>query len=218
VPTLVESLKGQGYYTAAINKIPHMMPSSKFPWERDLNGSGKDPDAILADFEKCLGSAKAMAKPFFINANITDPHRPFPVAAAPATRAKDKDGVARRPKADRQGGQEEGSESRAGQRPSRSRLPAEEVDRSVLLEDIPLVRKEVAQYFTGVGAVRRQLRQDRGGPEGRRPCRRHSGRVPVGPRMSFPFSKASVYRTAPGRPFSSAGRAWRSPVWTGPTW
>src|SRR5438132_7432035 len=81
VPTLVELLRDRGYFTAAINKIEHMAPKTKFPWDLALNGSGKDPGAFRSHVEQCLRAAKEQGKPFFLNANITDPHRPFPGAA-----------------------------------------------------------------------------------------------------------------------------------------
>src|SRR5205823_7553558 len=33
VPTLVEMLRDQGYFTAGINKLMHMAPKEKFPWD-----------------------------------------------------------------------------------------------------------------------------------------------------------------------------------------
>src|ERR1051325_4108853 len=43
VPTLPEVLKSNGYFTAAINKLIHMAPREKFPWDVALDGSGKNP-------------------------------------------------------------------------------------------------------------------------------------------------------------------------------
>jgi N-sulfoglucosamine sulfohydrolase len=40
-PTLVTVLQAAGYLTAGINKLPHMMPESCFPWDVRLAGSGK---------------------------------------------------------------------------------------------------------------------------------------------------------------------------------
>src|SRR6185436_3050259 len=77
VPTLTEITSSNGYFTAAINKVGHMAPKSKFNWDIALDGSGKSPQLMREHFEQCLKAAATAGKPFFINANITDPHRPF---------------------------------------------------------------------------------------------------------------------------------------------
>src|SRR5438067_4164777 len=78
VPTLVEVLRDAGYYTAAIAKLVHMAPAEKFPWHatggQDL---GKRPTKFAERLRELLAAAKAEGKPFFIDANICDPHRPF---------------------------------------------------------------------------------------------------------------------------------------------
>jgi N-sulfoglucosamine sulfohydrolase len=78
VPTLVEVLRAQGYYTGVIAKAVHMAPAEKFPWhavgEQNL---GKQPTKFAAKFRELLATAATQKKPFFINANICDPHRPF---------------------------------------------------------------------------------------------------------------------------------------------
>ena len=77
VPTLVEVLRARGYFTAAINKLEHMSPPAKFPWDLALRGSGKRPAALRAQVARCLEAADRAGRPFLINANLTDPHRPF---------------------------------------------------------------------------------------------------------------------------------------------
>lgn len=85
VPTLVEVLRDHGYFTAAINKLGHMQPARKFPWDLALRGSGKRPRALGADVARCLAAARRARRPFFVNVNITDPHRPFRDAARSAS-------------------------------------------------------------------------------------------------------------------------------------
>src|SRR4030095_9706654 len=46
VPTLTELMNSNGYFTAAINKLVHMAPASKFPWQLALDGSGKNPASL----------------------------------------------------------------------------------------------------------------------------------------------------------------------------
>jgi N-sulfoglucosamine sulfohydrolase len=77
VPTLVEVLRGHGYFTAAINKLGHMQPAHKFPWDLALRGSGRRPRVVGADVAHCLAAARRARRPFFLNVNLTDPHRPF---------------------------------------------------------------------------------------------------------------------------------------------
>src|SRR5262245_34754251 len=124
VPTLVEVLAARGYFTAVINKVPHMAPREKFNWDLWLNGSGKNPEAFGGHVREALVAAKG--KPFFLNANITDPHRPFP-------------GTVRK--------KEKANNANAGKvtpfKPDELTVPS-------FLEDIPDVRKEVAQYYTAV--------------------------------------------------------------------
>lgn len=86
VPTLPVILQAKGYFLAAINKLKHMEPKDRFPWDLALDGSGKNPGQLRAHVEQCLKAAAEKKKPFFLNANITDPHRPFPAqpeASAP---------------------------------------------------------------------------------------------------------------------------------------
>jgi N-sulfoglucosamine sulfohydrolase len=77
VPTLVEVLRGRGYLTAAINKLGHLQPREKFPWDVALRGSGRHPKAMRRHLGRCLAAARRADRPFFIDANLTDPHRPF---------------------------------------------------------------------------------------------------------------------------------------------
>lgn len=197
VPTLVELLRDRGYFTAAINKIEHMAPMAKFPWDLALNGSGKDPAAFRGHVEQCLRAAKESGKPFFLNANITDPHRPFPGAAV-GEKAKAKAKAA----------------GKAGAPPTKVYKPADVVVPS-FLEDIPDVRKEVAQYFTGVA----RFDQTFGGLMEALTKSGHAENTLVvflsDHGMSFPFSKASVYRNGtrspvvvrwPGMPKAGADR------------
>src|SRR4051812_45678641 len=94
VPTLVTLLAARGYFTAAINKVVHMAPPQAFPWNETRDGSGKNPKALRAHVAECLQRAADSGKPFFINVNITDPHRPFPGSANEEKKAALKKGLA----------------------------------------------------------------------------------------------------------------------------
>ncbi len=58
VPTLVEVLREQGYYTAAIAKTAHMAPAAKFPWHAvGEQGLGKQPAKFAARYREMLAAA-----------------------------------------------------------------------------------------------------------------------------------------------------------------
>ncbi len=176
VPTLVEVLKAAGYHTAAIEKVVHMAPADKFPWDdKRQGGIGKDPAKMRAAVKEALAKAGEAKKPFFLNANITDPHRPF--FGAGANNAK-------------------GDGSTDGITP----LTAKDVTVPGFLEDLPKVREEVAQYYSSIkrfdvsfGAILDELKA--------------AGRLDdtlvvfwSDHGMSFPFSKATVYRNGTWSP------------------
>jgi N-sulfoglucosamine sulfohydrolase len=176
VPTLVEVLAAKGYHTAAINKIAHMAPREKFPWDLPLDGSGKDPKAFGKHVAQCLKAAAEAKKPFFLNANITDPHRPFPGSDQAKKKAAAKVGADVKPFA-----------------PADVTVPS-------FLEDIPDVRREIAEYYTGV----RRFDQSFGELMA---ALKNAGRLDdtlivflSDHGMSFPFSKATVYRNGTWSP------------------
>lgn len=169
VPTLVEILRDHGYYTAAIAKAVHMAPADKFPWDAIGEQSlGKQPTKFAEKFRDILATAAKDNKPFFINANICDPHRPFIGG---------------------EGKNKKGSDPISGARI----FGANDVSTPSFLEDIPQVREEVAQYYTSVsrfdvafGLLMKELAA----------TGRESDTIVVfmsDHGMSFPFSKATVY-------------------------
>ena len=169
VPTLVELLREHGYYTAVIAKAVHMAPSEKFPWhaigEQPL---GKQPTKFAETFREMLAAVAKEKKPFFINANICDPHRPFI------------SGIGKKAKAD------DPLDGARVFKPDEVTVPA-------FLEDIPRVRDEVSQYYSSVsrfdvafGLLMKALTA----------AGRDADTIVVfmsDHGMSFPFSKATVY-------------------------
>lgn len=178
VPTLVEVLRERGYFTAAIAKAAHMTPAEKFPWdaigEQEL---GKQPKKFAEKFREMLATAAREGKPFFINANICDPHRPFISGVGKRARTKDDEPV-------------------DGVRVFKSN----EVTVPAFLEDLPRVREEVAQYESSVsrfdvafGLVMKELAV----------AGRDADTIVVfmsDHGMSFPFAKATVYRNGTWSP------------------
>jgi N-sulfoglucosamine sulfohydrolase len=169
VPTLIETLVAKGYFTAVINKHEHMKPDGKFPWDLKLGQSGKNPKMFGEQVAQALKEAAAKNKPFFLNANITDPHRPFPGTIRPKVKPAQANAAEVKP------------------------FDPKEVTVPSFLEDIPDVRKEVAQYYTAVrrcdesfAALMAALKAS--GQEDKTVILFLNDHG-----MSFPFSKATVY-------------------------
>jgi N-sulfoglucosamine sulfohydrolase len=185
VPTLVTVLQARGYYTAGINKLPHMMPESCFPWDRKFMGSGKNPELIGKQLRDALAESQQVKKPFFINCNITDPHRPFYGAVKSAGQKK-------------KAGKTKDAGGDNGDEPNEKEgivvpLAPSEVKVPSFLEDIPDVRREVAQYYSSIkrldlsfAEVMKSLNES--GEADRTVVIFMSDHG-----MSFPFSKATVY-------------------------
>ena len=124
VPTLTTVLKSHDYYTAAIHKTEHMQPPSCFPWTHAVVGMGRSPDEYVVAVREAMKQARTLNRPFFINCNINDPHRPF--YGSPGA-AKMDDG------------------ERGPYRIARE-LQAEDVEAPSFLENLPDIRKEFSQY------------------------------------------------------------------------
>jgi len=177
-PTLPSVLKAAGYFTGVIDKHAHMKPDAEFPWDVKLGGSGKHPALFQEHVEQLLKAAAEAKKPFFLNANITDPHRPFYASEQLAAQ---------------QAKMNKKSELRAGEGSTQPFTP-EEVTVPSFLEDIPQVRREVAQYYS---SVRRFDASFGGALAALRAAGREADTLVIflsDHGMSFPFSKATVYR------------------------
>lgn len=176
-PTLTSLLKAAGYFTAVIDKHPHMKPDAEFNWDLKLSGSGKNPPLFGEHVAQCLKAAADAGKPFFLNANITDPHRPF---------ANSEQGAAQKANPKKAAKRDADGEAKA--------FKPEEVTAPSFLEDLPDVRREVAQYYT---SVRRFDTSFGEAMAALKAAGREADTVIIflsDHGMSFPFSKATVYR------------------------
>lgn len=135
VPTLVTILRRNGYFAAALNKLPHMKPDSAFPWDAKFDGSAKNPGQIGKQVAEAIASAKTSGKPFFINCNIGDPHRPF-YGAGPKNPGK--------------AGRKSNSDQPAGDGAVAKPFTAGDVTVPRFLENLPAIREEYAQYSNSV--------------------------------------------------------------------
>ena len=189
-PTMVTTLKAAGYYTAAINKVAHMKPAAEFPWDDALEGSGKNPPLMREHFETTLQHAAAAKKPFFINVNIQDPHRPFPGSEA----VDAEEGNSTQPKVQAKGkGKKAKRQANAKMFSGMRTYKPEEITVPDFLEDIPPVRAEVAQYFTAVARLDISLK---GVLQALRASGHEDDTIILfmsDHGMSFPFSKATAY-------------------------
>ena len=187
--TLPALLQQRGWFTAVIDKHPHMKPDAEFPWDVKLSGSGKNPELMRQHMDELLQQSTAAGKPFFINANITDPHRPFP--GSMQTQAK------------------QGTNEKRGKQAQRQQVAEQSVERVFsardvqvpeFLEELPAVRREVAMYYTAMARLDRTF-------DSILQALQASGRADStivvflsDHGMSFPFSKASVYRNGTWSP------------------
>lgn len=139
VRTLNQQLREAGYLISMIGKNGHYLPTKSFPVdfsEQKINRSAK---GLAEATTKFIGMAKAQGKPFFHHVNCGDPHHPLIGAKGPDDLAD-------------------------GDAPSRVIKPEEVTEVPGFLEDLPEVRREMAQYYTNVrrlddcvGAVLRAL-------------------------------------------------------------
>lgn len=191
--TLPALLQQRGWFTAVIDKHPHMKPDAEFPWDVKLSGSGKNPELMRQHMDQLLQQAAASGKPFFINANITDPHRPFPGS----TQTKGKQGAKRQQneKLEQRAERQQLAEKFVG-----STFEPQEVRVPEFLEELPAVRREVAMYYTAMARLDQTFA---GILEALEASGRADSTIVVflsDHGMSFPFSKASVYRNGTWSP------------------
>ena len=135
VPTLPEALKADGYYSACIGKAVHTVPSrhkTAFDETYDMAdlGYGRSPKRYRQTTSGAIVKAKEQGKPFFLNVNLHDPHRPF--ANAPQEQR------AKRPKA------------WEGVPLVENPYQPDEVPLPGFLPDLPEIRMEMAEYYTSV--------------------------------------------------------------------
>lgn len=128
-PHLSDLLKAAGYYTGIRHKVTHSTPYSPYPgWDvvLDTQPDGtalhqKNPESYYTCTQRGIAEAKRAGKPFFLNLNISDPHKPFYA----------------------EGGRPD------PHRPSRV-FTATEVPVPGFLFDDPKVRTELAEYYSSV--------------------------------------------------------------------
>jgi N-sulfoglucosamine sulfohydrolase len=125
-PTLPDLLKQNNYFLANINKR-----QNHYPWDIQIDeeesACGRDVSFYGPALTRIIEKAQALDKPFFIMANMNDPHRPFHGAGLPK-KIKDENRVSV---------------------PSHV-YTAEEVTVPGFLPDLSEVRREMAEYYSSV--------------------------------------------------------------------
>jgi N-sulfoglucosamine sulfohydrolase len=129
-PVLFDLMRDAGYFTGVFQKAHHSTPYVPYPWDLVLSllpdGSklpGRDPKFYGEVTAKGIQAAQAAGKPFCLLLNISDPHHH---RVSPE--------VERQP-------------DRKAKPPSRI-FKAEEISVPGFLPDDPVVREEVAEYFS----------------------------------------------------------------------
>ncbi|MBL9185690.1 MAG: sulfatase [Verrucomicrobiaceae bacterium] len=128
-PVLGEIVKEAGYFTGIRHKVEHSTPYSPFPWDVDLREEKRDDVKNAASWgraaTKGIEAAKQAGKPFCLLLNVADPHKPF-YAEGKKGQVADDPNV-----------------------PSKVFTP-EEVVVPGFLPDDPVIRQELALYFSSV--------------------------------------------------------------------
>ena len=124
-PVFCDVMQKAGYYAAIRGKVSHSTPFQPYRWDVDLtineDGSREHPKNVASygsSLMRGITLAKQAGKPFAININISDPHKPFWFEG-------DSHGV------------------------SKTYAPEESPVPGFLFDD-PIVRNELAQYYTSV--------------------------------------------------------------------
>ena len=130
--TLSDLMQEVGYFTAIRHKSQDSTPYSPYPWDLVLDTSPtgdllerKDPQSFGASTARAIEAAKSAGKPFSLLINIADPHLPF------------------------YGLNRKGESVEDVFMPSRVFTP-KEVSVPPYLVDDPVVREELAQYYSTV--------------------------------------------------------------------
>lgn len=130
-PHLVDAMQGAGYFVAIRGKVSHSTPYQPYHWDADLTvidgekQHTKNARSYYLSTSRGIDLAAKAKKPFCLNINISDPHKPFYAMGKGGEVVAD-DNV-----------------------PSRI-YKADEVPIPGFLFDHPEVRKELAHYYSSV--------------------------------------------------------------------
>lgn len=130
-PHMVDLMKQAGYFVGIRGKVSHSTPYQPYAWDADLtilDGEKQDvknPPSYYRSTRRGIEMAGEAGKPFCLNVNISDPHKPFYAMGKTGAVVEDPNV------------------------PSRV-FSADEVPVPGFLFDHPDVRKELAHYYSSV--------------------------------------------------------------------
>ncbi len=172
VRTLNQQLHDAGYLISMFGKNAHYQPEESFCVDHRETQISRSPARLAEATEKFIHAARGQGRPFFHHVNCTDPHRPFIGANGPDDLAH-------------------------GDAPSRWIKAEEVIVVPGFLEELPEIRREVAQYYTNVrrlddcvGAVLKAI--DDAGARDSTLVMFYGGDHG----MSFPFAKSNDYENS----------------------
>ena len=172
IRTLNQQLREAGYLISMFGKNEHYLPAASFPVDVAEKTINRRPALLAAATREFIALARAQGRPFFHHVNCGDPHHPLIGAKGPDDLAD-------------------------GDAPSRYIKPEEVTEVPGFLEDLPEVRREMAQYYTNVrrlddciGAVLTAL--DESGQRDHTLVMFHGGDHG----MAWAFAKSNVYENS----------------------
>ena len=180
-PILPGVLKEAGYFVGIKNKVGHSTPYSPWAWdivEMKNPGAGSDrsPKSFYDFTARAIRASREAGKPFYLVVNVNDPHKPFFIE------------------------DNEGKPGSSDRWPSRVYRESEVVIPK-FLPDLPVVRKEVKQYYDTVrraddstGAVLKALAES--GQEANTVVMFLSDHG-----MPLPFAKTNIYHHSTNTPW-----------------
>jgi N-sulfoglucosamine sulfohydrolase len=130
-PVLSDLMSAGGYFTAIRGKVAHSTPYHPYKWDLVINddeggkADKKNAASYGASTRQGIEQAKKASKPFYLNINVSDPHKPFHAEGRDGKTIPDTNV------------------------PSRVFTP-EEIPVPGFLPDDPVVRKELAHYYSSV--------------------------------------------------------------------
>jgi N-sulfoglucosamine sulfohydrolase len=151
-----------------------MEPSGKFNWDfrsdggkKNAEDQGRQPKLYFENTTTAIQKAREKNQPFFINANITDPHRPF--YGSPGDLAMNSAKI-------------------------ENEFKEDQIVIPGFLDDIPNVRKEVTQYFNSVRRFDQSFGQVIKALEASGEADRTVVAFMSDHGMSFPYAKTTIYK------------------------
>ena len=82
-PHLSDLMQSGGYFTAIFGKVAHSTPYTPYAWSLNLDVIDgkklhvKDPVSYGLATRRGIQASKDAGKPFYLNVNVSDPHKPF---------------------------------------------------------------------------------------------------------------------------------------------